>query len=108
LVQVWTKQGVLATDQRVPGSKLWVRVNAADLARLNGSTDCTHLPTIPEVMQHQQLTRSAVWNLVRSGHLHAYRVRHGKNWEWRLQPVAKPCIYEERTKSIGCDRIGVS
>jgi hypothetical protein len=35
-------------------------------------------------MKQLQLTRDEVWTLVRDGYYIAYRVKLGKNWEWRL------------------------
>jgi DNA invertase Pin-like site-specific DNA recombinase len=85
LVQLWATQGVLDSDQRVPGSKLWVRITDEDRARLNGLTDSGQLPTISEVMTQRQCTRDEVWEFVRSGRYVAHRTRRGKLWEWRLQ-----------------------
>ncbi len=90
LVQLWTRQGVLEFDQRVPGSKLWVRITDDDLARLNGLTDTGQLPTISEVMAQQQVTRDEVWDLVRTARYVAHRARRGKLWEWRLQCTERP------------------
>jgi hypothetical protein len=90
LVHLWANQGVLHFDQRVKISKRWVRVDEDDLTRLNGSLQCDHLPTFAEIMKQRHLTRDEVWALVRDGHYLAYRVKLGKNWQWRLeasQPV---------------------
>jgi DNA invertase Pin-like site-specific DNA recombinase len=84
-VHLWATQGVLLSDQRVSGSKLWVRVNDSDLTRLNSSLQCSHLPTIVDLMTEHQITRDEVWALVRAGHYLPYRVRNGRNWEWRLE-----------------------
>src|SRR5262249_22451125 len=61
LVQFWITRGVLVCDQRVAASRLWVRMTAADLERLDGSFDSRRLPTINEVMKHDGLTREEVW-----------------------------------------------
>jgi len=87
-VHLWASQGVLLSDQRVSGSKLWVRVQGSDLTRLNGSLQYTHLPTITDLMAEQQITRNEVWALVRAGLYLPYRVRNGQNWEWRLEKNA--------------------
>jgi hypothetical protein len=92
LINLWAKQGVLHSDQRVKLSKLWVRVDDEDLTRLNGSLKCDHLPTFAEIMKQHQLSRDQVWALVRQGHYLAYRAKLGKNWQWRLeasQPTEK-------------------
>ncbi|MCI0396237.1 MAG: recombinase family protein [Chloroflexi bacterium] len=87
-VHLWADQGILVHDQRVSASYLWVRVNESDLARLNGSLTCDHLPTIADIIRKRQLTRDEVWALVRAGQYTVYRVRRGGNWEWRLQETA--------------------
>lgn len=84
-VHLWAAQGVLVSDQRLSGSKLWVRVDESDLTRLNGSLPWSHLPTFNDVMAQSRLTRDEVWALVRAGHYCPYRVRNGQNWEWRLE-----------------------
>jgi hypothetical protein len=86
LIHWWAPRGILVTDQRVAASKLWVRVNESDMARLNGSADANQLATIPEIMQARRLSRSKVWDLVRQGHYLAYRMTRGRCWEWRLRP----------------------
>ena len=85
LVQYWVTHGVLVCDQRVAASKLWVRLTAEDLTRLDGSYDGRPLPTIREVMQRGQMTRDEVWAMVRAGKYLAYRIARGHTWEWRLQ-----------------------
>jgi DNA invertase Pin-like site-specific DNA recombinase len=89
-VHLWAAQGILASDQRVRGSKLWVRVSDADLTRLDGALSCTHLPTVADVAAEHQITRDAVWALVRAGHYLVYRARNGQSWEWRLEKVSQP------------------
>jgi len=89
-VHLWAAQGVLVSDQRVSASKLWVRVDDADLTRLNGSLQCTHLTTIADVMAERQIAREEVWALIRAGRYLAYRVRNGQNWEWRLEKIDSP------------------
>jgi hypothetical protein len=84
-IRLWATQGVLRSDQRVNGSKHWVQVNDSDLTRLNGSLQYTHLPTITDLMTEHQVSRNEVWALVRAGHYLPYRVRNGRNWEWRLE-----------------------
>jgi DNA invertase Pin-like site-specific DNA recombinase len=86
-VHLWTAQGVLVSDQRITASKLWVRVDDTDLTRLDGSLQCTHLPTIANVMAERQIAREEVWALVRAGRYLAYRVRNGRTWEWRLEKI---------------------
>jgi hypothetical protein len=89
-VHLWAEQGVLVSDQRVSASKVWVRVEDADLTRLNGSIQCDQLPTVADVKAEYQITRDEVWALVRARHYLPYRVRNGKNWEWRLEQLDSP------------------
>jgi hypothetical protein len=84
-VRLWAKQGILVSDQRISGSKLWVRVDESDLARLEGSETYDKLPRITDIMEAKQLTREEVWQLVKDGVYIAYRARLGCNYEWRLQ-----------------------
>jgi hypothetical protein len=105
LVHLWAKMGILMYDQRVNASKLWVRVTEADIYRLNGSTDCTYLPTIAEVMMTRNLARDEVWALVRAGEFVAFRSQHGGNWEWRLKRV-EPSAQEYPVSCIVADKKG--
>jgi hypothetical protein len=89
-VHLWAAQGVLVSDQRVNASKLWVRVDDADLTRLNGSLQCSHLLTIADLMTERQIARDEVWALIRAGRYLTYRVRNGRNWEWRLEKIDSP------------------
>ena len=89
-VHLWAAQGILASDQRVRGSKLWVRVSDADLTRLDGALSYTHLPTVADVAAEHQITRDAVWALVRAGYYLVYRARNGQSWEWRLEKLSQP------------------
>lgn len=88
LIQLWAQRGVLVKDQRVATSKLWVRLDPSDIARLNGSTSAAHLASIPQIMKARGLSRQEVWDLVRQGHYRAYRIAHGRGWEWRLKCVS--------------------
>lgn len=87
LINLWVRLGVLKFDRRIPNSKVWVRVTPDDIARLNGTANCKHLPTISEIMQEQTLSRDEVWDLVRAGDYLAYRLAIGKCWEWRLEKI---------------------
>ncbi len=55
-------------------SKRWVRVAPDDVARLDGSFDGGHWPTIHDVKVVQDgLSADEVWQLVRDGRWVAYR-----------------------------------
>jgi DNA invertase Pin-like site-specific DNA recombinase len=96
LVHVWVQHGVLQYDQHRPASRVWVRLNADDLVRLNGSSPAaSSLPSFAEVQRMRCLSREALWDRVRHGEYQAFRVRHGQLWHWHLQQTAGP--------GIGCD-----
>jgi transposase-like protein len=101
LVHVWVRHGILAHDQRRSASRVWVRLGEDDLARLDGSSPVTrHLPSFGEVMRAEHLSsRDALWDRVRGGEYQAFRVPHGRCWEWRLQRSSTPGVGrdEERT-----------
>ena len=86
-VHLWGRQGILAVDQRAPGSVLWVRVTDADMARLDGSAPDDGLLTMAELLAEGGRTRDEVWAAVRAGHYRVYRVRAGGNWAWRFEPL---------------------
>jgi hypothetical protein len=87
-IRIWAHRGVVSCDQRCAASKLWVRLTAADVARLDGSATPSGLTGIADVMRQDQITREAVWDRVRAGRYVAYRVRHGlERWQWGLRPT---------------------
>ena len=88
-VHLWVRQGILAVDQRAPGSVLWVRVSDADVARLDGSAPDDGLLTMAELLAEGGRTRDEVWAAVRAGHYRVYRVRAGGNWAWRFEPLCR-------------------
>ena len=86
LVHVWVQHGVLRHDQRHSASRVWVRLTEDDLARLDGSSPiAAGLPGFAEVMQAEHLPRDALWEQVRRGEYLAFRVPHGRVWQWHLQ-----------------------
>lgn len=85
LVHVWLGHGVLTSEQRVNRSYRWVRLTDADLARLTGRTECSHLPRITDLMELRSCGRDEVWDLVRAGEYIAHRRPVGQSWEWRLE-----------------------
>ena len=86
-VHLWVRQGILAVDQRAPGSVLWVRVTDADAARLDGRVPDDGLLTMAELLAAGGRTRDDVWAAVRAGGYRVYRVRAGGNWAWRFEPL---------------------
>jgi hypothetical protein len=96
LVHVWVRQGVLTYDQRRSASRVWVRLDGGDLARLDGSSPLApHLPSFGEVMRAEHLSRDEVRERVRHGEYRAFRARHGRCWEWRLQRSPEPHVGRE-------------
>jgi predicted site-specific integrase-resolvase len=61
LVHVWVRHGVLQHDQRQSVSRVWVRLNADDLVRLDGSSPAApSLPDFVEVQRTDRLSREAL------------------------------------------------
>ena len=93
LVPLWTQRGILVHDQRQTASRVWVRLDEDDLARLGGSSPLApHLPTFGEVMRAENLSHDALWDRVRRGDYRAFRMRRGQCWEWRLQRSPDPDV----------------
>lgn len=86
LVHLWAQRGVPAHDQRQMASRVWVRLDEDDLARLGGSSPLApQLPTFGGVMRAEHLSHDTLWDRVRRGDYQAFRMRRGQCWEWRLQ-----------------------
>ena len=86
LINLWVKHGVLSHDQRMPASKVWVRLNEEDVARLTGTTaDAVSLPTFGSVKAQAGLTQHEIWQQVLAGRYLPYRVRRGQTWQWHLK-----------------------
>ena len=101
LVHVWGRQGVFVHDQRRSASRVWVRLDEDDIARLDGSSPLApRLPGLGEVMRAERLSRDEMWERVRRGEYRAFRVRRGRCWEWRLQRPPTP--------DVGCGREGAN
>jgi DNA invertase Pin-like site-specific DNA recombinase len=93
LVHAWVRHGVLMYDQRCSASRVWVRLDADDLARLDGSSPAaSRLPSFGAVMRTEQLSADELWERVRRGECRAFRVRRGRCWEWRLQRSPTPDV----------------
>jgi hypothetical protein len=89
LVHVWVRHGVLRHDQHRSASRVWVRLNADDFARLDGSSKTgPGLPSFAHVQRTECLAREDLWHRVRRGEYQAFRVRHGQLWQWHLQQAA--------------------
>jgi hypothetical protein len=103
---LWAKQGVLMHDQRVTASKVWVRLNEDDLARLTGkAAEASSLPTFASVRLQAGISRPGLWQLVRAGRYLAFRVPHRQTWQWHLKEV-QPADKPKQPTSARCDRKG--
>jgi len=87
LINLWIKQGIVASEQRIVQSYQWVRLTEEDHARLDGKHDWSRFPTVREVARERACGRDDVWTAVRGGEYLAYRHRSGQNWQWRLRPM---------------------
>jgi hypothetical protein len=88
LVNLWVKRGVLLHDQRMPASKVWVRLTEEDFARLTGtSTEAPGLPTFKSVMAQMGLSQKDLWEQAANGRYIPYRVRRGQTWQWHLWAI---------------------
>jgi hypothetical protein len=93
LIHVWMQHDVLTHDQRRSASRVWVRLTAEDLARLDGSNpSAPQLPSFAELTQAEHLSREALWDRVRRGEYQAFRVRRGRVWQWHLQRASGPGV----------------
>jgi hypothetical protein len=91
------QHGVLAHDQRCSASKVWVRLDENDLARLDGSSPVApHLPSFGAVMRAERLSGDELWNRVRRGGYRAFRARRGQCWEWHLQRSPAPDVERDK------------
>jgi DNA invertase Pin-like site-specific DNA recombinase len=88
LINLWVRHGVLRHDQRVPSSKVWVRLDDLDIARLTGAApEAAALPTFKSVLQRTGLVPNELWQRVTEGHYLPYRVRRGRTWQWHLKDL---------------------
>jgi hypothetical protein len=88
LVNLWVKHGVLVHDQRVPASKVWVRLTDEDLARLTGGVaEAISLPTFGLVRAQTGLSPCELWQQVAAGRYLAFRVRRGQTWQWHVKEI---------------------
>jgi hypothetical protein len=95
LLHVWIQHGALVSEQRCAQSYRWVRLEDADVARLDGRHEWGQFPTVRQVRHERHWSREEVWAHVRAGEYLAYRHPVGQQWEWRLQllaPIAPPAV----------------
>lgn len=93
LLHVWVRHGILDFDQHQTASRVWVRLNGDDLARLDGTSPIgPRLPRFAQVMAAEHLSRDALWAKVRDREYQAFRVPHGQAWEWHLQRLPASAV----------------
>jgi len=85
----WCKWGFVQTEQRGPGSPLWLRLTEEDFARLDGTAGNQGYGqwTLLQAKHALGLTREEIWERARQGEFIAYRTHVGDHWEWRLSPT---------------------
>jgi DNA invertase Pin-like site-specific DNA recombinase len=106
LINLWVKHGVLHHDQRLPASKVWVRLAEEDFARLTGASPGANcLPTFAAVRTQAKLTAQELWHEISVGRYLPYRVRHGQTWQWHLGRM-QPANTEKPTTSVRRRRHG--
>jgi DNA invertase Pin-like site-specific DNA recombinase len=105
LVNVWVRHGVLHHDQRVPSSKVWVRLNDADIARLTGIVpEAGTLPSFKSILRQTGLAPEELWQRVTEGHYLPYRVRRGQTWQWHLEDLGTTTPQHNQLNSISPKR----
>jgi len=93
IVHLWVQHGILVHDQNRPASKVWVRMNNDDLARLDGSSPAaSRLSSFADILRAEHLSCDALWDRVRQGEYQAFRMAQGQSWQWRLQRSAEPAV----------------
>jgi len=85
LINLWIKQGIVSSEQRIVQSYQWVRLSVEDRDRLDGKHDWSMLPTVREIARERTCRPEDVWAAVRGGEYLAYRHRSGQTWQWRLR-----------------------
>lgn len=102
LVNFWVQRGVLIHDQRRTASKVWVRLNEDDFARLTGGApEAANLPSMKALMAQAQLSQSELWDQVRRGQYRAYRIQQGRTWQWRLKAVSANSSASSKATTVG-------
>jgi hypothetical protein len=103
------QRGVLVHDQRRTASKVWVRLNEDDFARLTGrAAEAADLPTLKALMAQTQLSQCELWDQVRRGQYRAYRVQQGRTWQWRLKAVSANSSASPKATTVGRNRKGTA
>jgi DNA invertase Pin-like site-specific DNA recombinase len=85
----WRRWGFVQTEQRGPGSPLWLQLTEEDFARLDGTAGAQRCGrwTLRQAQHELGITREEIWERARRGELIAYRAHVSDHWEWRLSPA---------------------
>jgi len=105
-LRIWAHRGVLACDQSSEAAKLWIRLDPGDVERLSGQADPAGMERVRDVASRNASPTASVWERVRKGEFHAYRVQTGsRHWEWRLSPCSSGTVLPStRTQSFSTAR----
>jgi len=105
-LRIWAHRGVLACDQSSEAAKLWIRLDPGDVERLSGQADPAGMERVRDVASRNASPAASVWERVRTGEFHAYRVQTGsRHWEWRLSPCSSGTVLPPtRTRSFSTAR----
>lgn len=99
MITDWFHQGFIQGAQRGPRSALWVRLDAADLHRLDGSAAL--LPgmiPLEEAAGRLQLDKNGIRDTIAAGRLQAYRLKVDRRCRWFLlsaPPPANPTVCDQ-------------
>jgi len=82
----WQKWGFLRVEQHGAGSPVWMRLTAAEIARLDGTLAAAGYGQwrLCEAERILGVTKEEIWEKARRGEMIAYRARVAGHWEWRV------------------------
>ena len=91
MVNDWFRRGLLVGHQQRPGTPLWIRLTAEDVARFDGSASLgpDMLPA-NEAPAALEMTAEQLHAHIRAGRLLTYRLHVGKRWRWFVQRPVQP------------------
>jgi len=83
MINDWYRRGLLVGHQRRPGTPLWLRMDAAAIARYDGSaaTDPDLIP-LAQAPARLGLAPDQLAAAVHAGQVFTYRLRYGNHWRW--------------------------
>jgi DNA invertase Pin-like site-specific DNA recombinase len=87
MISTWFRQGLITGKQRKPGGWLWIRLTPQDLQRIDGSA--TWQPEMIPLVEAPRIlgvSEPQLHDMIREERLTAYRLHHGRAWQWFLLP----------------------